>query len=199
VNALSNNQVAEYVNDRFVSVYQKAGTFRVVNGEKQGGNVASYFCRPNGTVLHAVAGLVKADVLLAEARWAVELHKSALAEASNLANGNVDEPKYRSAVKQAHADRYQMEMSPGSAQESLRGMKRSPTPPDWAYRKRPTPSIAMLPRTTPHTATDRAKVHWVLHKYNVPDETLPQLSMVSRIVWEDVLGERFSYLPVLEK
>jgi hypothetical protein len=69
--------VGEFVNENFVSTHQKVGTFAIVNGQKQGGNVACYFCRPDGTVVHAVAGPVKAEVLLAEARFAVELDKLA--------------------------------------------------------------------------------------------------------------------------
>ena len=30
----------------------KAGTFKIVDGQKQGGNVAAYFCAPDGRVLH---------------------------------------------------------------------------------------------------------------------------------------------------
>jgi len=49
------------VADNFESTYQKVGTFRVVNGVKQGGNVASYFCLSDGTVVHAVAGPLNAQ------------------------------------------------------------------------------------------------------------------------------------------
>ena len=199
MNALANDKVADYLNDRFVSAYQKVGTFRVVNGQKQGGNVASYFCRPNGTVLHAVAGPVNAETLLAEARWAVELNKSALTAATNLANGNLDDVKFRKAVKQAHAERYLLEMNPAKAEALLRGMKRSLTDPNWAYRRDSTTFVATLPTMSPHGASDRAKVHWLLHTRTIPDQTLPPLATVSRAVWEDILGERFSTLPVLEQ
>ena len=77
MNALADEKVGDYLNTYFVSSYQKVGTFRVVQGEKQGGNVASYFCAPNGQVLHVVTGPVSAEVLLREARWAVEMHKLA--------------------------------------------------------------------------------------------------------------------------
>ena len=197
MNALANDKVANYLNERFVSAYQKVGTFRVVNGQKQGGNVASYFCRPNGTVLHAVAGPVNAETFLAEARWAVELNKSALTAASNLANGNLDEVKFRKAVKQAHAERYLLEMNPAMVEASLRGMKRSLTDPNWAYRKESTPMVVALPTMSPHGASDRAKVHWLLQAHTIPNQSLPPLATVSRAVWEDVLGERFSSLPVL--
>jgi hypothetical protein len=199
VNALANDKVANYLNERFVSAYQKVGTFRVVNGQKQGGNVASYFCRPNGTVLHAVAGPVNADTLLAEARWAVELNKAAFANSTNLATGSIDELKYRMTVKQAHADRYLLETNPGLAEESLRGMPRPLTGPDWAYRRGAMPFAVTMPPMSPHGASNRAKVHWLLHAETVPNKSLPLLARVSRAVWEDVLGERFSSLPVLER
>ena len=52
MNALANPEVGKYLNEYFVSSFQKVGTFRIVNGQKQGGNVASYFCAPDGRVLH---------------------------------------------------------------------------------------------------------------------------------------------------
>jgi hypothetical protein len=39
---------------------------------KNGGNVASYFCTPAGRVIHAVVGPVNADELLEEAQWAID-------------------------------------------------------------------------------------------------------------------------------
>lgn len=85
--ALSSDNVGAYVNANFVTAYQKVGTFQVVkngNGglQKNGGNVASYFCRPDGRVIHAVAGPVDADRFLSEARFAVEIHKMALTAAA---------------------------------------------------------------------------------------------------------------------
>jgi hypothetical protein len=41
--------------------------------QKNGGNVAGYFCTPEGFVLNAVVGPVPAQKLLSEARWAVEV------------------------------------------------------------------------------------------------------------------------------
>ena len=63
---------------RFVAAHQQVGDFRVVdvNGrlEKNGGNVASYFCTPDGRVIHAVTGPVSAEQLLHEARWALDVY-----------------------------------------------------------------------------------------------------------------------------
>jgi hypothetical protein len=83
VNALANPKVGQYLGQSFVATYQKVGTFKVVNGQKQGGNVASYFCMPDQRVLHAVAGPVKADQFLQEARWVIETLKMARLESKD--------------------------------------------------------------------------------------------------------------------
>ena len=80
MNALANPEVGKYLNDNFACSFQKVATFKIVNGQKQGGNVASYFCTPDGRVLHAIAGPVNAAVMLREARWVVETYKLALLE-----------------------------------------------------------------------------------------------------------------------
>jgi hypothetical protein len=58
-----------------VAAYQQVGSFEVVDEhgtlQRNGGNVASYFCTPDGRVIHAVTGPVAAAELLDEARWAV--------------------------------------------------------------------------------------------------------------------------------
>jgi hypothetical protein len=77
VNALANPKVGQYLGQSFLATYQKVGTFKVVNGQKQGGNVASYFCTADQRVLHAVAGPVNANQFLSEARWVIETLKMA--------------------------------------------------------------------------------------------------------------------------
>ena len=74
MNALANAAVGDYLNEHCVSSFQKVGTFKVADdGQKQGGNVATYFCAPDGRVLHIVAGPVNAATLLKESKWVVEL------------------------------------------------------------------------------------------------------------------------------
>jgi hypothetical protein len=102
VNALANAEVGKYLDEHFVSSFQKVGTFKIVAGQKQGGNVASYFCTPDGRVLDAIAGPVNADTLLREARWVVETYKLAQL------NGG-DAATFRAFWKQAHADRLRQE------------------------------------------------------------------------------------------
>ena len=69
--------MARYLAAHFVAAHQQVGSFEVVNQfgvlKKNGGNVASYFCTPDGRVIHAVTGPVKAEELLAAARWAVDV------------------------------------------------------------------------------------------------------------------------------
>ncbi len=99
MNALADERVGDFVNEHFVSAAQKVGTFRIVNGEKQGGNVAGYFCRPDGTVVHAIPGQVNARTFLSEARFAVELDKLARL------NGDKDALKQKLTVADEHRKR----------------------------------------------------------------------------------------------
>ncbi len=103
MNALANAEVGKYLNEYFVSSFQKVATFRIVSGQKQGGNVASYFCAPDGRVLHAVAGPVNADTLLREAKWVVETTKKAMDEAKG------DGGKFKAFFRKAHAERLKNE------------------------------------------------------------------------------------------
>jgi hypothetical protein len=103
VNALANSEVGKYLNEYFASSFQKVATFRIVGGQKQGGNVASYFCAPDGRVLHAIAGPVDAATMLREAKWVVETTKKAMKEAKG------DGGKFKAIFRQAHAERLKSE------------------------------------------------------------------------------------------
>jgi hypothetical protein len=98
VNALASEQVGKYLATHFVSAFQKVGTFRIDAGQKQGGNVASYFVTGQGQVLHVLAGPVDAATFLREARWAVETWKLSALEKH-------DEPARKALFAKAHADR----------------------------------------------------------------------------------------------
>src|SRR5262249_53734746 len=103
VNALANPAVGKYVNEYFASSFQKVGTFRIVGKQKQGGNVATYFCAPDGRVLHCIAGPVNAATMLREAKWVVETTKKAMKEAKT------DGAKFKAVSRKAHADRLRTE------------------------------------------------------------------------------------------
>ena len=103
MNALTNDEVGKYLNDHFVSSFQKVATFRIAGGQKQGGNVASYFCTPDNRVLHIIAGPVDAAAMLRESRWVVEAYKLAVLESAS------DPTRFAELIRQAHADRLRQE------------------------------------------------------------------------------------------
>ena len=105
MNALADERVGSYLKDGFVSTYVKVGTFQIVNGQKVGGNVASYFCLPDGSVVHVVPGKVDATTFLNEARFALETHKFASMVSTELASGRKDPHKYQVAIRKAHEER----------------------------------------------------------------------------------------------
>jgi len=99
VGALANAEVGKFVNENFVTSYQKVATFKIVGGAKQGGNVATYFCAPDGRVLHAVAGPVDANTFLHEAKWVVDTTRKAMKEAGS------DGAKFKAYFRKAHAQK----------------------------------------------------------------------------------------------
>jgi hypothetical protein len=108
VNALAHEEVGTFLNENFVSSFQKVATFRIVatpNGgvQKQGGNVASYFCAPDGRVLHVVAGPVNAPTLLREARWVVDTVRTAIQASHG------DGAKFKQLFRTAHAAKLKRE------------------------------------------------------------------------------------------
>ena len=103
MNALANPEVGKYVNENFCSAFQKVGTFRIVGKNKQGGNVASYFCAPDGRVLHVVAGPVDAATLLREAKWVVDTARKGIDASKG------DGAVFKAFMRKAHADRLRKE------------------------------------------------------------------------------------------
>lgn len=101
--ALNNDAVGQYINEYFVSSYQKVATFKIVNGNKQGGNVAAYFCAPDGRVLHCIAGPVDAATFLREAKWTVETAKTCIKDS------NGDGAKFKELYRKAHAQKLRTE------------------------------------------------------------------------------------------
>ena len=107
--ALNNDEVGKYVNEFFVSSYQKVATFKIVDGNKQGGNVAAYFCAPDGRVLHCVAGPVDAATFLREAKWTVETAKACV-KGSTDKDGKVSGAKFKEVFRKAHAEKLRTEL-----------------------------------------------------------------------------------------
>jgi hypothetical protein len=179
VNALANQEVGDYFRGQFVATFMKVGTFKVVNGQKQGGNVAAYFCRPDGRVLHAVAGPVDAATLLREARWVVEAHKLLEFQAGG------DDDRLTALVRRAHADRLRAE----HGIDLGKGKQRDGVNPvaDFADA-----AFAKVARRK--GLTNQGRVHLLLAAF-----PLARLEQVYEAVFEKILGEEVSTLPVTVK
>ncbi|HJZ56391.1 MAG TPA: hypothetical protein VKE74_15610 [Gemmataceae bacterium] len=102
--ALTSPEVGKFVNENFVSSFQKVATFKITaDGQKQGGNVATYFCAPDGRVLHLIAGPVDAATFLREAKWVVDTTKDCIARC------NGDGGKFKALFRTAHAEKLRQE------------------------------------------------------------------------------------------
>lgn len=176
---MSDDAVGRFVADNFEATHQKVGTFRIVDGQKQGGNVASYFCLSDGTVIHAVAGPLNARQYLQELRWAVDLRKLAASEAGG------DVTKYRAAVRKGHLERL--------ASES--GLRLPPNALPALTSGAPTvPTTDPLRAKAARNLGTQGQVHALLAHYPVP-----KIQQLYTIVFEEVLKEKVSTLPVVTK
>jgi hypothetical protein len=155
-----------------VSAYKKVGTFRKAGTNKQGGNVATYFCLPDETVVHVVPGPVAADVFLREARWAVDVYESAVLEHPDDPDGQ------RDYLKLAHGIRYLTDQG--------RGVPRAGKGAPLAARVN-----GQMPKALPRGADALEQAHWLLWA-----NPLPRLAAVYRTVWTDVLNETVTDEPV---
>jgi hypothetical protein len=177
VNALANEEVGKYLNQHFVSSFLKVGTFQLAGGQKNGGNVASYFSLSDGSVLHIVAGPVDAATLLREARWVVETRKLAM----TTSRGNLD--RYRAVFRKAHADRLQQEYQVKVHPRNLAGDYALAAYTDQDFNR----------RLGGQAGNPQARVHWLLALY-----PLVPIDQIYPLVFEKILGEKLSTLPVIE-
>lgn len=158
-----------------MSAHKKVGTFRKVGGAKQGGNVATYFCRPDETVIHVIPGPVDADTFLREARWAVDVDESAALEYPDDVDGR------REHLRLAHATRFLTDRR-GGAPKAGRGV---------ALADRVN---GLMPKARPKGGDAIAQAHWLLWS-----NPLPPLAGVYRTVWTDILNEQVTDVPVRER
>ncbi|HEV3144726.1 MAG TPA: hypothetical protein VGZ47_12625 [Gemmataceae bacterium] len=171
---MADKQVGEYFKTHFVSAFQKVGTFRVDNGQKQGGNVASYFCLADGRVLHAIPGPVDAATLLREARWVVDTFN--MAKLKRLDNNYL----LGTFFCKAHRERLQSEL----------GMERV-SQISW-LSDRSAEGTAMWLREPPlQNLSKLGQIHAILVR-----ESLIPIERVYRFVFEEILGEKVSTEPV---
>jgi hypothetical protein len=173
---LSDTAVGQFIGEHFEASHQKVGTFQVVNGQKRGGNVASYFCLSDGTVVHAVAGPLDAQQFLREAKWATDVRKVALIEAAG------DAAKYRATIRKAHLERL-------AAEQGL-SLQPNALPPIGAGGP-PIPTPYTLRVSGARQVGAQGQVH-ILLAYH----PLPRLAQLYSIVFEGILREKLSTLPV---
>lgn len=218
MNALANPEVGKFLNENFVSSFQKVATFRIVGTQKQGGNVASYFCAPDGRVLHAVAGPVDAATLLREARWVVDTVRRTITESKG------DGGSFKALFRKAHADRLRQEHglivepvpfdAPESSDENSALTYRDPTGRPLAPKLPPPPingpdvSFRSAAQSDREAAPDgltpvvdrngrryglslQGRVHWLLAAH-----ALVKIEKVYGVVFENLLGEKISTRPI---
>jgi hypothetical protein len=215
VNALANPDVGAYINEHFVSSFQKVATFRIVNDQKQGGNVASYFCAPDGRVLDCLAGPVDAATMLREAKWVVESVTRAMEES------RTKEIPFKTLFRRWHAERLRREHGlvvdpatfdapPASEDDPLTYNDPSGRPvlptlvappidgPDVQFRAR----AAAAPAEEAGAVPDRKGGRWTLDLQGRVHQLLAAYAMIKieklyATVFENILGERVSTKPVI--
>jgi hypothetical protein len=216
VNALANPEVGKYLNEYFVSSFQKVATFRIVGRQKQGGNVAAYFCAPDGRVLHCIAGPVNAPTFLREAKWVVENTEKAM----KVAKG--DGGAFKAYFRKAHADKLRAEtglvvqpvtFDPPVEQDPKSALTyRDPTGQPIAPKLPPPPidgpdvTLRALQASEAKAAgaapvADRLGRRWVLGNQGRVDMLLAahcmaKIEKIYGAVFEGILGERISTRPV---
>lgn len=173
--ALTNERVGTYCQRHFVSAFQKVATFQLNGLAKQGGNVASYFCTPDGQVLHAIAGPVNANKFLREARWANDTYQLALLENQKTL------PQLRAFFRKAHLDRLEQNHHTRIPAGKL---------PDPATMN--TKALGQLIDQNQMVAlNNQGKVHLLLAV-----APLPRLEQVYQVVFERILNEKITTNPV---
>ena len=216
MNALADPKVGKYLNEYFVSAFQRVGTFRIVGKQKQGGNVACYFCAPDGRVLHAIAGPVDAATMLRESKWVVETTKKAIADSKG------DGGKFKVIMRTAHAEKLRQEhgltvepitFDPPTAQDPKDALTyRDPTGRPLAPVLKPAPidgpdvTFRAKQEEAKNAAgaapvMDRQNRAWVLGTQGrvhvlMAAHSMASIDRVYASVFEGILGERISTQPV---
>jgi hypothetical protein len=216
VNALANPEVGKYINENFCSAFQKVATFKIVNGKKQGGNVAAYFCAPDSRVLHVVAGPVNAAQMLREAKWVVETTKAAMKEAKG------DGAAFKAHFRKAHAQRLRQEHGlvvepvtfdpPVEQDENSALTYRDPTGRPLAPKLPPPPidgpdvtfraaQVEAAKALGAAPVADRGGRRWVLGNQGrvhmlMAGHSMVKIENVYGAIFEGILGEKITTKPV---
>jgi hypothetical protein len=216
VNALANPEVGKYIDKYFCCSFQKVATFRIVGKQKQGGNVATYFCAPDGRVLHVIAGPVDANTMLREARWVVETAKKGIEQAKG------DGAAFKAYFRKAHAEKLRAEhglvvepvtFDPPDEQDPNGALTyRDPTGRPLAPKLPPPPidgpdvKFRLMQENAAKAAgaapvADRLGRRWVLGNQGrvhmlLAAHSMGQIEKLYGSIFEGILGERISTRPV---
>jgi hypothetical protein len=167
-------------------------TFKIVGNQKQGGNVACYFCAPNGRVLHVIAGPVNAKTFREEASWVVQKTKVAQEESKG------DATAFKELMRKYHAERLREEhgirVTPVLKDQALRDLETASAYRD-ADGRRLAP-VLPLPRienqnevNTP--LTNAVKIHQLLAAH-----AGMKIEDLYGAVFQGILNEKISTKPV---
>lgn len=215
--ALASPEVGEFLNANFVSAFQKVATFRIVNGQKQGGNVASYFCAPDGRVLHVVAGPVNSATFLREARWVVDGVRNAMAEVKR--SGLT----FKAMFRRWHADRLRAEHGMIVEPVTFDPPSRETTSDALSYREPGGEPLANLLQPAPVDGpdvtfneteqkarstegapefTDHKRRRWAMSNPGrvhalMAAHAMARIERVYGTIFESILGERITTQPVV--
>jgi hypothetical protein len=148
------------------------GTFRLAGEQKQGGNVANYFTTAKGKVLHVIPGPVDAQTFLSEARWVVEMWKLGELEKQTTP------AQLQKFFRKAHLDR--LRLTKNALPFTVAGPRPSFASFDWSKKVHGA-----------HLDSPKGKVHWLLAMY-----PLPRIEDIYRLVFERILNESLSTVPV---
>ena len=188
--------MGEFIGKHFVAAYQQAGDFKVVNVggriQRNGGNVASYFCSADARVSHAVGKNVSADRLLRAAQWAVETfqrvgesaptnldQRAQLFERAHLAELKVDRSAFHEKVKLLFPEVQRIYLEKQKTPPGRTARYRS------SYDQIDPPVVEARLRAARQYPGDRA--HQILAA-----QPWPVFSWVAKRLFEDLSGERFT-------
>jgi hypothetical protein len=216
VNALANPEVGKLLEKYFVSSFQRVATFRIVGKQKQGGNVATYFCAPDGRVLHAIAGPVDAQTMLREAQWVVDT------ATKGIENSKGDGASFKAYIRKAHAEKLRTDhglvveavtFDPSDAADNTGALTyRDPTGRPLAPVLPPAPidgpdvkframQALSAKSAGAMTVLDRRGGRWALNNQGrvhvlLAAHAMGQIERLYGSVFEGILGERITTRPV---
>lgn len=179
--ALAKPEVGDFLTKNFVSVHDKVGTFQVNSSSdgktanRNGGNVAAFFCTPSGYVIHAAAGPRTAEAFLAEAKWAVAVYSQILSDRSlGAAQARAEQiPRVTAALRQAHSSAHDLLNKPDQTVPGRELVIHEP------------PSDPKLKGLDDAGRNQRKQVHKLFKT-----RAFEPLAMIGPKVYTDILGEK---------